>query len=636
MSASAGEKTRFKRTRTGCLKCRVRRRKCDEGKPKCQRCRDGGFDCQYGTRLSFLDKNSLTAPGLTAKPASSSSYSTLRVCWTVSSSDGKAQAQGGSFADEGAGQFVEPGSVTSKQTNKPREDSSASSEPRPQTSDSSAPSTVLTNAADLDAIPRDPEQEPGSALSNPPLALHTSHDPALISESVDARQDFAATPTAQNHETDETSPGNRAYDTALNVLLSLSHPDNSTFEKGIHGGGSGFSLAGSNELASSPGLTVQSSGSLKELFPNCAHLPQSEKIQLIRHYRYNIAPWLDIGDSGQTFGLQVARMASLCPPVLEALLILSSVSLDCEVGREYYPPGTSSQYLSPSDTSVTIDLAAFVLNMTRHHILTHPLAWKRPFQDVNGVWVQFLNSTAASQQYTSINVAAAWVLLRFDLSTGLVMKSPVFVPNILSSGITSPSSRNLSRDMLGYDREPALLCAQVLNLCFHGDTGQPTHIGTVQTWMELSQSLNIWYANRPQDFKPMVELEDSLNETDTNLFPTILFTNAAAVLANQLYHTAMLLLLQNRPRTLSKDAAGRSILVSPLWHAQRVCGISLNNEDRCGWDFCLVASLFLAAQRMTYEPQQNAVLGGFHRIAAITGWNLSGLSEHLSSLWQPD
>lgn len=210
------------------------------------------------------------------------------------SSNWKAQpaAQGGSFADEGAGQFVEPGSATSKQTNKPREDLSASSEPRSQTSDSSAPSTVLTNATDLDAIPRDPEQESGSALSNPPLSLHTSHDPALIPQSVDARQDFAATPTNQNHETDETSPGHGAYDTALNVLLSLSHPDNSTFEKGIHGGGSGFSLAGSNELASSPGLTVQSSGSLKELFPNCAHLPQSEKIQLIRHYRYNIAPWV--------------------------------------------------------------------------------------------------------------------------------------------------------------------------------------------------------------------------------------------------------------------------------------------------------------------------------------------------------
>lgn len=69
--------------------------------------------------------------------------------------------------------------------------------------------------------------------------------------------------------------------------------------------------------------------------------------------------------------------------------------------------------MSPSETSFTIDLAAFVLNMTRHHILTHPLAWKRPFQDVNSAWVQFLNSAAASQQYTSINMASAWVLLRF-------------------------------------------------------------------------------------------------------------------------------------------------------------------------------------------------------------------------------
>lgn len=76
-----------KRVRTGCLKCRARRRKCtsraekrgcaasphagvkgtdqdyagDEGKPQCQRCIAGGFECQYGTRLSFLQKNAITA-----------------------------------------------------------------------------------------------------------------------------------------------------------------------------------------------------------------------------------------------------------------------------------------------------------------------------------------------------------------------------------------------------------------------------------------------------------------------------------------------------------------------------------------------------------------------------------------------
>lgn len=49
----------------------------DERKPSCQRCMDGGFDCQYGLKLSFLDKNTITASG-PSKP-SRHSYSTLRV-----------------------------------------------------------------------------------------------------------------------------------------------------------------------------------------------------------------------------------------------------------------------------------------------------------------------------------------------------------------------------------------------------------------------------------------------------------------------------------------------------------------------------------------------------------------------------
>ncbi|KAH7136918.1 hypothetical protein B0J13DRAFT_560253 [Dactylonectria estremocensis] len=57
-------KTRHTRTRTGCLKCRVRRRKCDENKPTCGRCLEGQFDCRYGVRLSFLEKNTTISESL--------------------------------------------------------------------------------------------------------------------------------------------------------------------------------------------------------------------------------------------------------------------------------------------------------------------------------------------------------------------------------------------------------------------------------------------------------------------------------------------------------------------------------------------------------------------------------------------
>ncbi|GKT84311.1 C6 zinc finger domain-containing protein [Colletotrichum tofieldiae] len=94
----------------------------------------------------------------------------------------------------------------------------------------------------------------------------------------------------------------------------------------------------------------------------------------------------------------------------------------------------------------------------------------------------------------------------------------------------------------------------------------------------------------------------------------------------------MLLLLQNKPRTL-QAAAKKSSSLSPLWHAQRVCGIALNNDRRDSWDLCLVASLYLAAQRMTYEPQQRAILECFERVKALTGWNVDGFSAKAREDW---
>lgn len=43
-----------KRVKTGCLTCRTRRRKCDEGKPDCGNCLSKSLNCQYRTELTFV------------------------------------------------------------------------------------------------------------------------------------------------------------------------------------------------------------------------------------------------------------------------------------------------------------------------------------------------------------------------------------------------------------------------------------------------------------------------------------------------------------------------------------------------------------------------------------------------------
>ncbi|RAO73610.1 uncharacterized protein BHQ10_009622 [Talaromyces amestolkiae] len=45
------------RTRTGCRTCRSRKIKCDERRPKCQRCTKGNLDCSYGLQLIWHEES---------------------------------------------------------------------------------------------------------------------------------------------------------------------------------------------------------------------------------------------------------------------------------------------------------------------------------------------------------------------------------------------------------------------------------------------------------------------------------------------------------------------------------------------------------------------------------------------------
>lgn len=227
-----------------------------------------------------------------------------------------------------------------------------------------------------------------------------------------------------------------------------------------------------------------------------------------------------------------------------------------------------------------------------------------------------------------------------ELSAALISGSTVSVPDQVAYIHTtqSPGRSGIDESMFRYSTDALLLCARTANFCANPFAAQAPDatanaspaapVTPVQRWTILNDALAAWYANRPHEFRPMAEMEG-----EESLFPVILFTNGAAVFANQLYHAAMLLLLQSKPRTLQAGAPRKSSAASQLWHAQRVCGISLNNDRRDSWDPCLVASLHLAAQRLTYEPQQRAIINCLARVKVITGWNLGAFASELQEAW---
>lgn len=303
------------------------------------------------------------------------------------------------------------------------------------------------------------------------------------------------------------------------------------------------------------------------------------------------------------------------------------------------------------EASLAESLVIIALMGVQRHAATSPLAWQSPYAASD---LGLLESTLDLAGYGRMHVAAARVLLRLgvslillvtnkcreltlviDVSVGLINSQPVSIPSVLlyDSELRNPS--NMATETLMYSWDPLVLCALALNYCFGNELEQSagaivSGMGTAQRWKMLTDALVMWYDSRPNELKPMLEIAQ-----DDQLFPLILFSSGTAVLFNQLFHTAMLLLLQQKPRTLTNSSARQGgVTMSPLWHAQRICGISMNNDSRQSWDFCLIGSLYTGAQRMTYEPQQQALLAGLKDISRTTGWELGCLEARLRSEWQ--
>jgi hypothetical protein len=210
--------------------------------------------------------------------------------------------------------------------------------------------------------------------------------------------------------------------------------------------------------------------------------------------------------------------------------------------------------------------------------------------------------------------------------------SPFVNSNILRSLLQNSSHRasNVGRSEY-YAHQALALCAEVLEFSFGDayvadrfDIESPTPPAV--RWKSIVNELNDWYTNKPPMFHPVIEINDGRAP-----FPVIYFTNGTATFANQLYHTAMMIMLAHKPRTVQLEQR-RTPSVSQLWHAQRICSIAINN-NRCEcWDPCLLASFYRAARQMTHESQQRAVLHGFEHIGTL-GWLVNSFVDQLKQVW---
>ncbi len=182
------------------------------------------------------------------------------------------------------------------------------------------------------------------------------------------------------------------------------------------------------------------------------------------------------------------------------------------------------------------------------------------------------------------------------------------------------------------------LCARVCHLSWvrsrlHGNRGggistEPFIHSLYELWTEVQG----WAQNRPTE---MIELnfEDDGTQAGHRPFPFLLFAVPCAISSNQLYHTACLLLLEMRPPSL--DTRDMGLAGSALWHAHRICGISLTNSHHG----CLnnaIQPLWLAGKLLSHPTEHRLVVDLIKRIEVSTGWSGTWRLRDLRELWGYD
>lgn len=230
---------------------------------------------------------------------------------------------------------------------------------------------------------------------------------------------------------------------------------------------------------------------------------------------------------------------------------------------------------------------------------------------------------------TSSRVGLLTHVPRFsDLCGALISDERTIIP--IESWLPKPAGEEnirLAYSAAGFDMYANYivhLCAEAMDL--FADSGKGRDVFS-RRWSSLFSRLNDWYHFRPPEMRPVLDLPQLETEPERP-FPILLFSNPSAISGNQMYHTAALLMLQRIPRGTRLPAGTRSM----LWHARRICAISISNTDHACWTNC-IQPLWIAGRIMSNPSEHRAILKTYELIEKETGWGAKWRADDLRTFW---
>ncbi|THZ19698.1 hypothetical protein D6C91_05013 [Aureobasidium pullulans] len=358
--------------------------------------------------------------------------------------------------------------------------------------------------------------------------------------------------------------------------------------------------------------------------------------ELWRNYLDEIALWLDMFDNDRHFQIHLPLLAQSSEPLRLSVLALSARQIE---RRDPNKPYTESLALyqeairliaAELESMSTEVIGSCVLLCVLEMMSSSPKDWTR---HLNGA-AMLLKAAGINGVVGGMRQAIFWCFARMDMWGGFLSGSHTKIPTslwFLPTGSMSTAISRFKTDFQNFDsyaNYSLFLCASVLNVVSSRDTSTERDSSYSAKWKALFDLLIDWHANRPQEMRPLTPWANE--REDEGPFPVVIYTNAAAVSANQLYHTATLLMLQAKPNDV-KVRGQRSI----FWHARQAIGISVSNLSHSAWTNAL-QPIYFAGKIMSSKAEHQVVLETLAEIERTTGFATQWRAQDLKEYWDDE
>ncbi|KAJ6172519.1 hypothetical protein N7470_001586 [Penicillium chermesinum] len=340
-------------------------------------------------------------------------------------------------------------------------------------------------------------------------------------------------------------------------------------------------------------------------------------IYYLKNWISECAPYLDKFDECRNFGVNIPILSQRFPALLYAMLAFSARQTErkCRLDKAYdslelYQE--SIRLLAPClqarDPNVLVPVCILAV---MELMSVSPRDWRRHVEGCAALFDSF-NVNGLSGGHLQ---AVFWCYARMELHSSETC--------FTKKAATRP-------DM--HANWAVYLCAKTCDLACrqtrHMELGEMAEDPRpfVEQWTALWDELQFWLEKRPAAMLPIktTGLGGGL------IFPEILFAHWAAISGNQLYHAACIMMLDMKPPEkvlpLSKPC------YSSIWHARRVCGISLTNPHS-GNLINAIQPLYIAGKLLSHHSEHIEVARLFKTVEETTGWGALWRLRDLERAW---